>query len=1627
MLQSISDSDEEEMGLRLSPDCVNKRKLSYKISLLPTSVRRQLRHHRDFNKYSSILSSQVIQGVVSDDSDVSDSSQESVLDLINLPSMVQPVVNTNVSSETPVQRQQREEDAENLQLFLDANIQNLYSRRGLRKRNFASTYPYLNDKAQYLGLSDSARLNYLYEENHDVEGIIKMLNNAYLQKKKKYPQEERFKAKTFYSFLGVGSKVNRKEDFSDSLEKQDSQSQVPYNNNIGGDGDGDIDTDNEDFEGGYALDKSLDLNPYVAHNRTTSTIIEEESDDDIFDLPPNRNDSFTDDRNIFEFSDHSPEPEGILSDISSQASEDNIVRVGGRFRKAKSILHGALPESTKRLEKTKLTKKRYLKRPKNLEYRKGLAVKKFKSHHKNSLQNEMEGFVDDEVYYRDIDENIDTSSLLPPSEYMNIQQEQVEEEVSNRIEDTEVFEVDSNSDDDISGVDADPEEFYKSSRDTIEFSDDGYDSVIESDRINPLFISRTKTTGNSKTYTRRNKYSSLRGTTRKRQSSLNLPSGSGGLEVSTKPINTNSNRLKKSRTIRPQSRARLPLFGKLQKKRMVKPKKSTTSIIDPKSSENRNHLHYRRDPVTFTTAFEAESETRFIPNKQVGNNISRSVLENLSLSRRRGDESFHADSILGEVDISKIVNIKDGQLFQTLGDSIVVSLLGTRYSFFLFDKQGSQENFEKLLLQIRKVFVSSKSFEDMSLASEVYTAIKGLIKWCLILQEIPSDKSIRFLHLILNGGFKAIEENCEIRQLFMMPFLILLSSIFVQINQKHNPMTPKKLETEQLERYICSFWTQTFKAVDLDEMKSIFNGDNISGFESMHCVFRLQKHICKSWWSPINESLQDVDNFKAHKVQVLSILFVIATMSPAKKQENWTCFYTWYNRFQDDETSQTHNNFLDIIYLLHHQLDWQLQERMVTSLYSTLTKRKFSNFMDESQIPELIGHITSRSDFPDHCFFDRFMEFLYYYISSLPLNYNKKRLITKLITSSQYHYEKNKKHYAMFINRINIILLLSQISDNDLNDQIFNLISQTKNCNDVKLYDAALSGLEYYCQIAIKRNEDLPINSFVVMIGIITNYISNTPGMVSIWKRFSRLMNSVSSDSDNCHKIFQFLEFIKQLDINNFTDDASSAIIGLTLNCVNRIISLAMILDQDQIQTLSVMEDKLVSFLSFQMGRLPITHELNKNRVTNLIEQCIELWVRITFITPKSNWNAILFQKFPYIGNHYLRMEFILFLYLDLSNFIPLDGYLDNILRIILTVAASGQRNRYLFKLLIHLSKKNFKLFSFHNLYLLELLNDTQYLSLKATVLSSIIINIINDNKMQELTKLSYFKELLSTMESEFNSTFKHSYYVDYYKKIMDVLHRNCKEQLNDLDQFKNLSNKLGFHSNDQEIAWKSLKLEEKLSMIHKNLIECLHFGQNVDKMFNKSMLKGSWEVLYNLVYIYVKAISSLQDDKWHLTQLLLEFFSQQLLLGNVKVSEKSFIQFISFLRVLPLLKSKRWNQSQFHYYQWRVVQLSISVLKTTFYIFDGFRDIADVKKIISDFLDLFSADLNPEDVLSEISSFSLFDIQSSNLLSYLPETLDANVESLERTTEADKQDLQDLIKGTRNEETLLFDFDFLG
>lgn len=228
----ISDSENDENQDTL---IIDKKLLSNQLLQL-TPTKREVTRKRlqeltnisfeviDETKQSTNEDLPVINDLLPSNNDINEDSDESDMDTLDLIRRLPPKVTSNISRTTSISHDREPEipgtttnttthdDQENehhLQSYL--NTTNSYitmSGRSLRKRNFASTHPYLADQAHYLGLSDINYLNEIYEENHqNLEDVVRYLNYNYIKLKGRYPKDEKYKSKSFYTIISRQSHI----------------------------------------------------------------------------------------------------------------------------------------------------------------------------------------------------------------------------------------------------------------------------------------------------------------------------------------------------------------------------------------------------------------------------------------------------------------------------------------------------------------------------------------------------------------------------------------------------------------------------------------------------------------------------------------------------------------------------------------------------------------------------------------------------------------------------------------------------------------------------------------------------------------------------------------------------------------------------------------------------------------------------------------------------------------------------------------------------------------------------------------------------------------------------------------------------------------------------------------------------------------------------------------------------------------------------------------------------------------------------------------------------------------------------------------------------------------------------
>ncbi|GEQ69868.1 hypothetical protein JCM33374_g3543 [Metschnikowia sp. JCM 33374] len=273
--------------------------------------------------------------------------------------------------------------------------------RSLRKRTFASRHPYIADQADWLGICTVESINEMFDGDEEISRVVRALNHLYLQKKKRYPDEDRYRSKDFYTHLGHSKSLALQGD-ADAVEDengdlrqiqhQDSASQDEHNYDPDAHSsqiDHSADDEDEDDE-----DRLIPYDEFAyPYSQDPVSPSQTEIASETFKHPNDHN-GLHGTPQFQEYNDSSEDDSAEDAPDSPQQEEEEYIKIGGKYRKLRTILRGVLPESAKRLGifERKSPVKRRKKITRTLTPRKGLAMKKHGSSVSNSAELERELF-----------------------------------------------------------------------------------------------------------------------------------------------------------------------------------------------------------------------------------------------------------------------------------------------------------------------------------------------------------------------------------------------------------------------------------------------------------------------------------------------------------------------------------------------------------------------------------------------------------------------------------------------------------------------------------------------------------------------------------------------------------------------------------------------------------------------------------------------------------------------------------------------------------------------------------------------------------------------------------------------------------------------------------------------------------------------------------------------------------------------------------------------------------------------------------------------------------------------------------------------------------------------------------
>lgn len=1469
--------------------------------------------------------------------------------------------------------------------------------RSFRRRTFTSVHPYIADQADWLGLCSIDSINEMFTGDDDIAKVVRALNQLYLKKRKRYPDDDLYRSKNFYVHLGKSKliAIAGDPDATDANQQDSLQALLPV-----GTQEADYDPEDQEDEEGEE-----DLIPYEGLTENSKEA-------------PSSNWQDSYDRENSDSSDSSESEE-------SDEEKEQLIRIGGRYRKLSSILKGVLPESAKRLglfQHQEPKKKRKRKAARELIPRKGLAIRKYGTSSAQSAQLEQElnnpSVSDEEEHSRAVTRmHQPTIADAPLRLVPGITR--LMSELDCRLESPEIQTILSASDDDSDNVDeilpqgarfANASKSYQK-QGSLHFdtAEDIYE-IPESDPIDYMFASPSA---------RKNKKSS---------SGLKAggPLGRNRVVVASNGRSPNPSGLRTQRS--PAAQTQKPRSNPVSQRRPVRditnyptlkrrkyttkntsrqPAQQSLNIGEPsrkgtpvsaverskrvKSKPLQNAISaepikhpFKRNPIISTAICEVEStkgpgaSTTFFSSIPQHFNPTR---ESLFVT----DLAEGGNSLFGYEGAHRIAIIGDGHIFFPGMDAVMFTMLGKAYHFSVLLGDTSTATSVTFLAHLRRSLSDYSILSRADQRNEIHEALRGFMKWQLIYRQRSQDQIWNLVFGTLNDFTKL--QTLEMRHFQLSFYSQILFLLWIMIRFEVS-VTSSSRESEllvHLDKFATDYWVLLYQTCSASEI-SLAASEQVGSpnkklYESILLIYLIYKDRQQLWWPQLVEAIGEVIELDDTDQSLLDVSYILAAMVPLSRH-NWSPFIALFGKFKTRKTAELHHRILDVFEHLNQRLGWPLEERVVTQVYAFFASKKFGNFSDETSVPRPISLLRVRSDLEESSVFDRFLVMTYTFVGELLTKRDVKKLISKLVASSQYQYQKGRKSQIMFVNRMNLILMLSQVSDVDLGNQFTNLINQVKEAQDMFVYGRCMDGLEVISEIAKLKGNPIPLKSFEVLYSAFCDGYAKLFGMPDLLRRFIEFTGTAFQDNG---RAFELLKLFSCLNLNAIPDKLQATTFGLMTLAVHRLSLESRVLGSANMRTIEEFQKVILSVLSTQMGRMPIFNQGTDQIIEETIEMLIQIWNMTSRVTGTQHWNMMMLQKYPYIGNAILRKRFVLFFCLeymrtgDVSDFV-----LNEMDRILLRELYSSSISKYALDLFLMLTKQQKSMFATRHIVGQENISQSTFQTFRFQIVSSIIQTYLTTAKHPSGAKSAFVRDLVEHLHGELTSNPNIPAFVDMCKRLIELVQRNAKDVTTDIDEFWELSSKLGFPNKRMQMAWSNASEGERLQMLNNEFLSSLQYDQDYRRAIDTWITADDCEVLYSLIQVYISAIL-VSDAHWAHLSYLLESLSCKLSKFQIPTNQIAFCKLLEMLVDVSKL-SWRWVNSSYILFELKAIQACFAIYTQAYYIYSGYKDQAGLIELAADFVTNLDIEpptnFEPRSIFSDITFGKL---RSASHLTYHP------------------------------------------
>lgn len=1397
--------------------------------------------------------------------------------------------------------------------------------RSLRKRTFASRHPYIADQASWLGICTIEGVNELFRDQDDLKTVTKVLNDLYLRRKKRYPSEERYKAKSFYDHLGKSRALALRGD----LEAQESEARETS------------DQESQNEEGNVQEDALSALSQLPEDN-----------------LPDNSQDSVEELQYLPRTAE--PDHDQVSSDSggSSYELEDEFIKIGGKYRRLKNILRGVLPASAMRQSnfqaRSRPVPKRALQRP--AEPRKGLAVRR-----QGTGSNRIDD-LEEELY----SPNLELHANHPATTS------------SERLLDLSILREPSNSPILLSSL-------YDSEEEVLIFdlqhSIPSFDYTLDLDEL-------PDAAGDNGMAEEDHSVDAMLSIPEKRKHS---PRRVGDVRKA-KP-KTNKGTLKSQSQLRVQASTQLRIykskFKSPQTKSLVlkpvilngtrKHQNSKTRSMGQKRKQRKLRIedlpasgpdstHQRaRQPAANTVIYEIESETRYIkPSAR-----SQFILSNtIPCAYWSGSETL---SFVGPTDLQRIHTIGDGFIFCSDVDSVAFEVDGNTYHFGLFKQDEALATSISYLSHLRNVLQFPDRLLDAKLKSDVLNSILEFAKWLLIWRGRPSNLQFHSLRDVLNNLNTIHRKIIQSQLLEIHALLVVVFYIYAKLELLYN--TAAKISLNQdLDLYIEDFWHSFFQTYTAEDLLKANSGEAL--LVALKRILFASNSQNGSWWTTISRSIKEL-GLLSSKEDTINMVYSLAKLFP-EEHAGWVPFLLIFKGTRSLETAKDCHLFLDMCDAVTVKLGYSLEEHIVMSLYSVFSHRKFANLPDERQLPDPLGLIVNRHDIPSESVFERFLGLIYAYISELESSRDVRRLLSKLTPSSHYVYLKGRENQIIFANRINLITLLSQVSDATLMAHFDSLISLIAESRELFLYERSVDAFE----ILVHSTNSLPLTSFRSLIKMLAESRNYVVGVAQLQDRLIRIF--LEAFSGNAQDNLGFFRSLVSIEWSLISMLSHHMLLSYAL-CVLQESRIKCIALTEVMKTyLSSYQTPLLTFLDQTMRKAFPNKQHEDQKFKALFELSAQVWIELSHAL-NQNWSVIAYQKFPYLGSADSRecvQPYIVSAYL--KTFEPLASIIFQVDTIIIKALVARRENSYLVKATRLVASLPYSIFVGRSDLYGNFSNDSPPI-LNLPVLIGALKLFTQKSDVLKGDKTSFFADIIRALLQNYNARLLDRTYQDFCSRFLTEIQRFSREYLSENDDFWTLMVAFGFPDKFTHSKWAGASETKKLSILVNDLRNALAYGHDYLAALDKWLVEQETNNNLFFALLELSIVSSIYNPhQWVCIAYLLHYARAKFERYQFSVRNSSFIRILELLSKAAHISFDQREPIKFAREQ--AMAISTQLFIWSHYQFLGYKDYDSFARVAWNFIDAFYSPTGESEGLASYTEHEIREfVNESALSSALP------------------------------------------